>query len=284
MTGRSVRAEAVTAPVTAHGEGPVWWPAWGGLRWVDMLVGDVLTLLADGVRSTHVGEVAAAVRPRRCGGMVIAVERGFALADDSGEIRVLPELWSDPTVRMNEGACDPDGRFYCGSMAYDAAPGRGSVYRLDADGTVEVVLTGVTISNGLAWSPDGTTAYYIDTPTRRVDAFDYDRERGLHARRPFVTLAEAQGRPDGLAVDAEGGLWVAMYGGGAVLRFRADGAPDGRVDLPVRDVTACAFGGPALDQLYISTSRYSADPAPLSGALFRADVDVAGLPTLPFGG
>ncbi len=185
---------------------------------------------------------------------------------------------------MNDGACDPDGRFYCGSMAYDAAPGRGALYRLDPDGTVSVVLTGATISNGLAWSPDGTLAYYIDSPTHRVDVFDYDRERGLRGRRPFVSIPASAGLPDGLAVDAAGGLWVAMHGGSAVLHFRPDGTAGGRVDLPVRDVTACTFGGPSLDRLYITTSRYSGDPSPLAGALFAADVGVPGLPALPFAG
>lgn len=280
----AVRAEPVTGPVADHGEGPVWWPAWGGLRWVDMLTGDILTLAGDAVTRTRVGEVAAAFRPRRSGGMVIAVERGFALADESGGVRALPEIWSDDAVRMNDGACDPDGRFYCGSMAYDAAEGRGALYRLDPDGTVSVVLTGATISNGLAWSPDGTIAYYVDTPTHRVDVFDYDRERGLHGRRPFVSIPAAAGVPDGLTVDAAGGVWVAMYGGGAVLRFRPDGTPGGRVELPARDVTACTFGGPSLDRLYITTSRIGGDESPLAGALFRADVGVRGRPALPFAG
>ena len=279
-----MRAEPVTGPVTDHGEGPVWWPAWGGLRWVDMLAGDVLALAGDEVRRTHVGDVAGAIRPRRSGGMVVALERGFALAGGSGEVRVLPEVWADPTVRMNDGACDPDGRFYCGSMAYDVAAGRGALYRLDPDGTISVVLTGATISNGLDWSPDGAIAYYIDSTTHRVDVFDYDRDRGLHGRRPFRSIPAAAGLPDGLTVDAAGGLWVAMHGGGAVLQFRPDGTPDGRVELPVRDVTACTFGGPSLDQLYITTSRHAGDRSPLAGALFRADVGVPGRPALAFAG
>jgi sugar lactone lactonase YvrE len=279
-----MRAEAVTGPITRHGEGPVWWPGWGGLCWVDMLAGDILTLAPDGVRRRHVGTVAAAMRPRRDGGMVVAVERGFALVDPDGTLRELPPLWPDPSVRMNEGGCDPDGRFYCGSMAYDAAPGRGSLYRLDPDGAVQVVLPGVTISNGLGFSPDGATAYYIDSPTHGIDAFDYDPGRGLYGRRRFVSITPELGLPDGLAVDAWGGLWVAMHGGGAVLHFRSDGTPDGRVDLPVRDVTACAFGGPDLDRLYVTSSRDSGDEAPLAGALFRADVGVRGLLPLSFAG
>ena len=116
--------EQLTGPVAFHAEGPVWSPSWGGLRWVDMLAGDVLTMGLDGtgaaggaISRRHVGAVAAALRPRRGGGAVIAVERGFVLEDVDGELNPLPDLWADPGVRMNEGGCDPDGRFYCGSMA-----------------------------------------------------------------------------------------------------------------------------------------------------------------------
>jgi len=126
-----------------------------------MLAGDVLSLAADGtINRRHVGSVAAAIRPRRGGGAVIGVERGFALQDANGTLTYLPEVWSDEGVRMNEGGCDPDGRFYCGSMAYDKQPGAAALYRLDADGSVHVVLHNVTISNGLDWSPDGAHAYY----------------------------------------------------------------------------------------------------------------------------
>lgn len=141
-----IAVEPVTGSIAYHGEGPVWSPTWGGLRWVDMLAGDLLTLAADGrVVRRHVAEVAAAVRPRRGGGGVIAAERGFLLEEADGTLRSLGEIWTDPGVRMNEGGCDPDGRFYCGSMAYDQAPGAASLYRLDADHSVHVVLDQVTI-------------------------------------------------------------------------------------------------------------------------------------------
>jgi sugar lactone lactonase YvrE len=281
---RHPAAEPITDPLAEHGEGPVWWAGWGGLRWVDMLKGDVLELAGDGVRRTHVGSVAAAIRPRRGGGMVVGVERGFALVDPDGTVRAAPEVWTDPSVRMNDGACDPDGRFYCGTMAYDEAPGRGSLYRLDTEGRVGVVLTGVTISNGLAFSPDGATAYYIDTPTHGVDVFGYDSDRGLHDRRRLFSIDPDLGSPDGMTVDAEGCLWVAMHGGAAVLRFHPDGTPDARIDLPVRDVTACTLGGRNLDRLFITTSRSGGDTAPLAGALFVAHVGVPGLPALPYAG
>jgi sugar lactone lactonase YvrE len=281
-----VRAERVTDTVAHHGEGPVWAESWGGLRWVDMLAGDVLWLDADGtVRRRHVGSVAAALRPRRGGGAVIAVERGFALEDADGTLTTLDPAWSDPGVRMNEGGCDPDGRFWCGSMAYDQTPGAAALYRLDPDRGVRTVLEGVTISNGLDWSPDGSLAYYDDTATHRVDVFDYDREYGLTGRRPFVRLPD-DGNPDGLTVDADGGVWVALFGSGVVHRYTASGALDVVVEVPTPQVTACTFGGPARDQLFITTSREGMEPDddPAAGSLFRADVGVAGQPVREFAG
>jgi sugar lactone lactonase YvrE len=280
-----VRAEQVTGPVTYHGEGPVWSESWGGLRWVDMLAGDVLSLAAEGtIDRRHVGNVAAALRPRRQGGAVIAVERGFALEDADGAIRYLGELWTDTHVRMNEGGCDPDGRFYCGSMAYDQRPGAGALYRLDPDDSVHVVLENVTISNGLEWSPDGSLAYYNDTPTQRVDVFDYDGESGLTGRRPFAEIPAEAGGPDGLTVDDEGGVWVALYGGGAVRRYNPEGVLDEVIEVPAEQVTACTFGGSNLDQLFITTSRegLGGGDDPLAGSVFRSAVGVASLPVREF--
>ena len=281
----SAVAEQVTPPWAFHAEGPVWWPDGSGLRWVDMLAGDVLTLSPTGqLDRRHVGDVAAAVRPRAAGGFVVGIERGFALVDATGAQTSLPELWSDPGVRMNEGGCDPDGRFYCGSMAYDQTSGRGSLYRLDPGGAVQSVLSGATISNGLAWSPDGSLAYYVDTPTRRVDVLDYDRDGGLRDRRTLVEIEEGAGLPDGLTVDAEGCVWVALYGGSAVRRFRPDGVLDGVVEVPVSQVTACTFGGERLDQLFVTTTRENNAPEAAAGSVFGAAVGVVGLPALAFAG
>ena len=282
-----MKAEQITEPVAYHGEGPVWSERWGGLRWVDMLAGDVLSLADDGtVGRRHVAAVAAALRPRSGGGAVIGVERGFALEGPDGTLEHLPPVWTDEGIRMNEGGCDPDGRFYCGSMAYDQRPGAASVYRLDPDGSVTRVIDGATISNGIEWSPDGARAYFNDTATQRVDVFDYDTASGLTNRRTLVQIAEDDGAPDGLTVDAEGGIWVALHQGGAVRRYTPDGAVDAVVELPPRQVTACTFGGAHLDELFITTSRENLDPGddPLAGALFVAHVGVAGRPVREFAG
>ncbi|MCK9930212.1 SMP-30/gluconolactonase/LRE family protein [Frankia sp. Mgl5] len=293
------RPEQITDPVAFHGEGPVWSPDWGGLRCVDLLAGDVLAVdtTSGAVRRDHVGAVAAALRPRAGGGTVLALERGFALIDPvgpedlsgltGGVRRCLGDLWdADAGVRMNDGGCDPDGRFYCGSMAYAETAGAGSLYRLAPDGTVSVVLTGVTVSNGLAWSPDGARAYYVDSPTSRVDVFDYDSERGLSNRRTLVTVPADAGVPDGLTVDADGYLWVALWGGGAVHRYSPTGRLDGIVPLPVPRVTACTFGGDRLDTLYITTSQVGTDLTlyPAAGAVFALAPGVRGQPVQPFTG
>jgi sugar lactone lactonase YvrE len=279
-----MQAEQLTGPLAYHAEGPAWSESWGGLRWLDMLAGDILSLRADGsVARRHVASVVAAVRPRVGGGAVLGVERGFALEATDGTIAALEEVWSDPSVRMNEGGCDPDGRFYCGSMAYDQRPGAAAVYRLDPDGSVRVVLEGVTISNGLEWSPDGTRAYYNDTATQTVSVFDYDGEAGLTGRRIFATV---DGRPDGLTVDSEGGVWTAINGAGVVHRYSPGGELDEVIRVGPARVTACAFGGAELTELFITTSREDLEPGedPLAGSLFGAAPGVVGLPVRTFAG
>lgn len=282
-----VRAEALTGPVTRLGEGPLWEPEAGRLYWVDIPAGDVLSMseLGGEVSRTHVADVVTAVRPVAAGGLVLAVERGFGfLRTESTAPVLLPELWTDPGVRMNDGGCDPQGRFYAGSMAYDETPGAGRLWQLDHGGRSRVVLDGVTISNGLVWSHDGQTVYYVDTPTGRIDAFDFDEVEGaLSRRRTVVRIPEPAGLPDGLAMDAEGRLWVALWGGAAVRCYDVDGALLDVIELPVRHVTACAFGGPGLDQLFITTAR-RADPEPEAGAIFLAEPGVCGVPVLPFTG
>lgn len=281
--------EQLGAPVAGHGEGPCWDPAAGLVRWVDLERGDLLATPPGGgpVTRHHVGAVAAALRPRAAGGLVVAVERGFALLDaPDASPRSLPELWTDPTVRMNDGGCDTAGRFYCGSMGYDSRPGAGALHRLDPDGSTHTVLTGVTISNGLAFTADGTTAYYVDTGTGRIDAFDAHDDGTLSRRRPVATVPAGDGAPDGLTLDAQGHLWVALWGGGAIRRYSPEGTLEEHVPVPVRHVTACTFGGVDLATLYVTTSTVDAadDERRYAGALFTHRPAVGGLPPLPYTG
>jgi sugar lactone lactonase YvrE len=227
------------------------------------------------------------VAPARWRGAIVGIQHGFALIEPDGTLLTLPEVFTDPGMRMNEGGCDPQGRFYCGSMAYDETPGAGTLYRLDVDGAVSVVLSDLTISNGIIWSLDGTQVYYIDTPTHRIDIFDFDAAQGaLVDRRPVVHIDPAAGSPDGMTIDADGGLWVALWGGRAVHRYSPDGVLDSVIEVPASQVTACAFGGPDLDRLYITTSRrdISAVDEPQAGALFSLVPGVRGVPVLPYGG
>lgn len=287
-----MRATQVTAPVTWHGEGPFWDAARKRLLVVDMLAGTIVDLASFEHPARYgVGSpVAAVVRRRAAGGYIVATERGFTLFDEDFAVeRRLPDVFSDSTRRLNEGGCDPQGRFYCGSMAYDEAQGAASVYRLQADGSASTVLRGVTISNGLQWSLDGSLAYYIDTPTRRIDVFDFDGSDGsFHDRRPFARIEDGiEGWPDGMAIDADGGLWVALWGGGAVLHYDASGRQVDRVEVPgVTNTSAVAFGGAGRDTLYITTSRqHLADGAePGAGSVFAAQPGVRGAPLHDFGG
>lgn len=273
-----------TDPVAYHGEGPVWSETWGGLRFVDMLAGDILSVDASGaVKRMHVGTVAAFVRPRTRGGYVVGLERGIGLADsvDAPPTSRI-ELWSDPAIRMNEGGCAPDGTLYAGSMAYEQTEGAASLYRIDPTAAATAVLPDVTVSNGIDFSPDGTLAYYNDTATGRTDVFDViDNE--LLNRRSFADGGD--GSPDGLCVDADGNIWVALNSVGRVRLYSPDATILTEIELPVRLVTACTLGGADGRDLFITTSRENLDdPEPEAGAVFTARADVPGKPVLAYAG
>jgi len=284
----SIPAERLTAPCTFHGEGPFWDTVNDRLLLVDMLAGAVVAVQADGsTERRNVAGVAAAIRARRRGGYVLAAENRFVLlGPDLTEDRQLAPVFTDPQIRMNDGGCDPQGRFYCGTMAYDETPRAGTLYRLDPDGNVEVVLREVTISNGLQWNRAGDTVFYVDTPTGRVDSFTFDPGSGAFSDRRAFAEISGGGSPDGMAIDEEDGLWVALWGGSAVHRYDASGRLDLVVDLPVSNVTACAFGGPELRTLFITTSRQGLGPAdqPEAGAVFRYEAGVRGAPQHPYAG
>ena len=284
----SETAERFTDPCTFHGEGPFWDAANERLLLVDMLAGAVVEVDADGgTQRRQVATVAAALRARRSGGYVLATENRFLLLGrDLTEETALPPVFTDPLLRMNDGGCDPQGRFYCGTMAYAETPGAGTLYRLDPDGTVHVTLREVTISNGLQWNRVGDTVFYADTPTGRVDSFDFDPASGAFTERRTFTEISGGGSPDGMAIDEEDGIWVALWGGSAVHRYDRAGRLDLVVDLPVSNVTACAFGGPERQTLYITTSRQGLDPGdqPDAGAVFRYDAGVRGAPQHAFAG
>ena len=275
------------------GEGPSWDSRTAELMWVDITPGRVHFLEPGGgdQRTVEVGQPVGAVVPRASGGHVLAVRDGFAALAPDGTVTTLAGVEHErPGNRMNDGKCDRHGRMWAGTMAFDETPGAGALYRLDADATVTTILDAVTISNGLAWSLDDRTMYYIDTPTHRVDQLDYDPSTGdVENRRPLFEITDSAGSPDGMALDSEGFLWVALYGGGAVRRYAPDGVLDRVVELPASRVTSCAFGGAELDDLYITCARQGLSreqlaSEPLAGALFRHRPGVRGLPTESYGG
>jgi sugar lactone lactonase YvrE len=259
----AVRAEAEL------GEGPTWDATAGRLLWIDILGSRLHTYApATGRRTVrrteqHIG----AVKPRAGGGLVLNLRDGIGLLDPDDRFRWLHHE-PVPGRRANDAAIAPDGALWAGTMRYDEAPGGGTLSRVTGGGTVEAVLDDVAVSNGTGWSPDGRLMYYIDSPTRRVDVFDYADGR-ISGRRTLAVIEEAAGFPDGLTVDAEGCVWVALWQGSAVRRYTPGGELDRVIELPVPLVTACAFGGPDLTDLYITTARTGlTGPLALAGSLF----------------
>ncbi|MFE4949582.1 SMP-30/gluconolactonase/LRE family protein [Leifsonia sp. NPDC056665] len=268
-----MRAEQLTGPLCEHGEGPAWSERWAGLRWVDMLAGDVLELQPDGsVRRRHTGSVAAFSRPRSGGGWMVAGRSRLSATsgdDLDANLDVGPELWSDADVRSNDGACAPDGSLLLGTMADDATEDRGFLAAVERGDTRRVCAA--TISNGLGFTSDGG-ALYIDSTLRRIDRFDWDPINGLTGRRPWVDVSHAPGIPDGLSVAADGGVWVAFFGGASVRRYGPDGREEVVVSIPVAQPTAVAFvgAGELAGGLVITTSRHALGAAAerSAGALF----------------
>ncbi|MDQ1006324.1 sugar lactone lactonase YvrE [Streptomyces sp. V4I23] len=269
----------------ALGEGPTWDAAGARLIWVDILNSRVHTYdPASGRRTVmateqHVG----AAKPRAGGGLVVNLRDGIGLYGADGAFSWLVR---DPAPgrRGNDAAVAPDGALWAGTMRYDEAAGGGSLSRVAPDGTVTEIFGDVAVSNGTGWSPDGALMYYIDSPTRRIDVCRMSGERVVD-RTPFVTVEPDAGYPDGLTVDASGCVWVALWDGAQVRRYNPNGLLDRTLHLPVRRPTACAFGGPGLRDLYITTARRGlARPHPLSGSLLVVPDAGEGAAAAAFGG
>jgi len=286
--------ECVLDAKAGLGEGPVWDPVAACLYFVDITAGLVHRYDPETRSSralpvcTMVGAVALSV----AGDLLLAVRDGFIRPDPAtGLTRKIADVEADrPDQRMNDGKCDPCGRFWAGTMAIDERPGAGALYRLDADGRVHTMLEHVTISNGIDWSDDGRLMYYVDTPTGSIDVFDFDVSDGSIGNRRSVARVEAgAGWPDGLTLDAEGYLWVALWSGGAIRRYSPDGVLDRVVPVPVSHPTSCAFGGADFGDLYITTASCALTPEarlqqPLAGGLFRCRPGVCGRPAHRFKG
>lgn len=294
---KSESIAAVCSDVVAeHGEAPVWDSAHGELLWVDVGAGRFHRGRPEpgGVRhlgTRELGVALGAVAPARDDGWIAAAGSGFARIGADGRLAWLAEPEAGhPELRMNDGGCDPRGRFWGGSMAYAETPGKGTLYRLDRDGSAHPIVTGTTISNGLGWSRDGTTMWYVDSGPGTVDVFRFDADAGtVSDRRTVVRIDPDEGVPDGLAVDAEDHVWVAVWDGGQVRRYAPDGQLVARVRVPVSRPTSCCFGGSELDTLFVSTARKGLTDdqlrsQPDAGRLFCAEVGVRGVAQPTFAG
>lgn len=283
----------IDAKVTL-GEGPFWDADAGVLYWLDILSGQVFIYdpATGRNKSVDVGEHVGTIVPRKDGGAIVALQCGVATLDlDTGTFDVKCDPEKDlPQNRFNDGKCDPAGRFWAGTLSYSVDEGAGSLYCVDTDFSVKRMVENVTVSNGVVWSLDEKVMYYIDSPTRCVDAFDYDKLLGeITNRRTVIRFDKRLGFPDGMTIDEEGMLWIAQWGSASVGRWDpAGGKMLAKIDVPAKEVTACALGGENLDELYITTAREHISEEelkdyPLSGGLFRVKVDVKGVPLPKFG-
>lgn len=273
------------------GEGPTWDVGDGSLVWVDIL-GATVHRFRPGPgtdEATPVPQHVGAAKPRTGGGLVLNLRDGVGLLEPSGELNWLV-YWARDGMRGNDAAVDPAGRLWAGTMRYDLAEGGGFLARVEPTGRARVVLPSVSVSNGIGWSPDYALLYYVDSPTRRIDVFDFDVDTGdARDRRTLVEVTDTDGVPDGLCVDADGCVWVAVNGGGQVRRYTPTGSPDRTLDVPATQVSACCFGGDDLADLYVTTGREGFTDAqraaqPLAGSLFVAPGIGAGLATPHFPG
>lgn len=275
---REFRAEVALEVKAAVGEGPVWDERRQELFFVDVLGERVHAFRPDDRfhRVFDVGRPVGAVALREDGGLVLAAGDGFLAveADGAGLVKVGEFQVDGDQVRFNDGKVDPSGRFVAGTMHWGQTDAVGSLYMLSADGSVVSLVKEVTVSNGLAWGHDGSTLYYIDTPRHTIDAFDVDGESGnLSGRRIIAQVRD--GSPDGMTIDDEGMLWVAVWGGHRVDKIDpSSGERLAVVRVPVRQVTSVAFGGPALSDLYITTARAGLDEAALGAEPHAGDLFV----------
>jgi sugar lactone lactonase YvrE len=294
MEGPRIHCEydiAVASPAQL-GEGPRWDESTGTLLWVDILGRAVHRLDPATARDvvTPAPDLVSLALPRAGGGVIVGLPDGLHLLEDDVYRPFVPIEADLPDNRANDGACDPSGRLWLGTMALDERSLTAGLYRVETDLSVTKVAEGTAISNGLGWNPDHDRFYFIDSPTSRIDVFDYDLTTGeIENRRPLTSVEVEHAGPDGMNIDAEGCLWVALHGGWGLQRYSPQGELMGHVRLPVAKVTSCCFGGQDLKDLYVTTRRQSLSDAelaeqPLAGALFRLDVGVAGLPTYAFGG
>ncbi len=293
--GPDVEVRCISDSRSLLGEGPMWSPRDGALYWVDILTPAVHRLdTAKGVDSeTKLGSMVSVVIPKATGGLLLATPGGLVTFDaESKRLTPMCHPESDrPGNRYNDGKCDRLGRLWIGTLDMATAANRGNLFRVDADASWKKMDSGFTVANGLGWSPDNKQMYFTDSVRRTIYAYDFDLPRGEIAnRRPLLTLDASDGTPDGMTVDEEGCLWVAIWDAWRISRFSPDGKEMLRIKMPVPRPTSCCFGGENLDTLFVTSAsvRLNAEAlaaAPQSGSLFAIKVPgVRGLPETIFAG
>jgi len=282
-----IKVEHVVASQCKLGEGPLWHPIDHVFYWLDILNGNLHWFDPGSGQSglNHLGIVTGSMGVRQAGGFVMATKNGFGFWDPRKSVL---EFIGNPDpdegeARFNDGKTDRQGRFWAGKMSEHPD---NSLFRLDHNHSIHRMESGIGISNGLGWSPDNRTFYFTDSNSKTISAYDFDPETGdISNRRVFVQVSQepAEGFPDGLAVDAEGCIWSARWGGWKVVRYTPDGIIDRVIPVPVEFPTSCAFGGPNLNELYITSAWVEVDPArkadqPMAGDVFRLTTNTRGLP------
>jgi sugar lactone lactonase YvrE len=270
------------------GEGSIWHPIEQKLYWLD-IEGRELHIFDPVTKEDkffNVGERVGTIVPAEDGGLLLALENGIHFFDTKNQKLTFLSNPLEKGIRFNDGKCDPEGRFWVGSMHLKFVKGAASLYRFNADKSLHEIVTGITCSNGIAWTADKKTMYYIDTPTGNIDAFDYDNASGnINNRRLAIKVPDGNGLPDGMTIDSEDKLWVALWGGYGVARFDATtGKMIEKVYVPAPHTTSCAFGGDDLKTLFITTawhelSLVERQKFPFSGGLFYVDTNVKGVDT-----
>ncbi|XP_067018847.1 regucalcin-like [Acropora muricata] len=284
------------------GEGPHWDESSQRLIWVDIFGRSVHLLdpvTGKDEKYNFDGAVGAAVPRRKGGSLVVATERDFIFLDlETGKQEIVASVDGDkPGNRFNDGKCDPAGRFWAGTMGPEpiptqVVPNQGSLYSLNCDHTVQSHVDKISISNGIAWNTDKKIFYHADTAERKIDAFDYDKTSGaLFNRRTVINVDPALGHPDGMTIDVDGKLWVAIYNGWKIVRYDPDtGKSESYVDLPVRITTSCCWAGPKFDELIVTSesarlTEEEKQEQPLAGSIFRIrNLGTNGLPPVAFNG
>jgi sugar lactone lactonase YvrE len=280
------------------GEGICWDEQTQMLYWIDLLENKIFAydINKSSLKIIDVGQNTGCVAVREKGGLIAGLQNGIFFVDvDTGKLTPVVDPESDkPGNRFNDGECDCMGRLWAGTMSKKLDSGSGdntplgALYLIDTDFKVTTKLPAVTISNGIGYSPDNKIMYYIDSPTRNVDAFDFDKETGeITNRRAVVRVAEEVGMPDGLTVDADGNLWVGMWGGGAVVKYSPQtGRMLEKIEIPAPFVTTMVFGGKDMDEMFVNTAKMNTDlnKYPDAGGVFRIKMDVKGQPTYKFKG